>query len=285
MKSFTKKFKRKLRILWRIAKKKPRFLMRYVLMMTMFRFWGAAVMALLAFLPIPDLTSYRMSDLLRYSPKISVDFAAIRAMPHEVFASAKYLAGNPDVIVSSIKSLPMEIRNLVNHFTSVLGARWREWKKFIKSLWPLSRTFARLWRFIREHYRSVPHLMREGFRLVLSFVLLKVFLLFVIPLLSIGIISMIGIGLLLPILQLVANLIAAFLGKKITHHIFVFYKKFAKYIPVFTSWRRNLSRYTFKAVMQANMIMAAEMEKQKTSLDDIKKILEENQICSSPKEK
>lgn len=206
---------------YRLAKRHPLFLMRYLLFTLVFRMAGFLVYllaALLPALPLPDLMNYRMTDFLRQVQKLTLDVGSLRSVFQDMFTRVR-LGFTLENIMRLVASLPMELKKLLERLLEAFRIQRTAWIAFLHSLWPPRQALHRLRLFLKRHYRNIRRVTRAVLTFLLTIAILKVIFLFVIPLiLSVGFLSFLGFDimvLLVALGHLLASVLSNFLGKRI----------------------------------------------------------------------
>ncbi len=93
---------------------------------------------------------------------------------------------DPMRLAGWLRDLPGDLQRFFASLFSNIRERWRDLKSFFCSLFPLSTAAKRLHQFVRSHLPAVKRLSRSLFQMLGSFVLVKLGMIFLIPLIGLG---------------------------------------------------------------------------------------------------
>ena len=186
-KDLTERLQRKVQIWKRMVREKPRFLLGYFMQSLMVR---AVFLSVYAIFPWVFSSSFSPEGALR---QLSFDSIWRR------------LAG-----------IPADIRNLLSNLSSLFANRGKLLLEFLKSLWPPHMALRRFLAYARQHIPAVRKMMRLVLGAIIGFLLFRIVILLVIPLLGLGALTILGLDIGVAVIFLVQSVIswiAPFLGK------------------------------------------------------------------------
>ena len=178
-KDLTERLQQKIRILKRIVREKPRFLLGYVMQSLTVR---AVLLSIYAIFP------WLFSQY--FSPE--------EALRHLSF----------DTIWRRFAGIPADIRNLLSNLSSLLANRGQQLRELLKSLWPPHLAARRFLEYIRGHLPGVREMIRKVLSVIIAFLLFRVIILLVIPLLGLGALTILGLDLGVAVIFLVQTVIS-----------------------------------------------------------------------------
>ncbi len=283
---------------YRVMKRKPRFLMKYLMVRMLFRvacmcvyMIGSMITTILPFFTMPDLASYRMSDFLRHIKNIPLGLGELRFALQDMILR---VTGNlsVDSVSRLIRVIPLELRNLLSQLGDALHAGWQSFKAFVRGLWPPGQAGRRFLAFLKRNLSKLRRFSRAIVSFLLMLLLLKLTLVFILPLLSIGVITFVGLDvtfLLVVLLQMIFSGISRFLSRKLNHHAvqgYRFYRghttryircKVRKYTyALMLAWLRRLCRWMLEQnEMYERMNVMREVERRKRAELRKQRILKE----------
>lgn len=202
----------KIRRFWRIVRRKPRFLFGYLMRSLIFR---AIVMTIyFLFFTLLPLTS--VTELVNGR---AVSF--LRDLPVRIQGFSF------DAVVAFVRTVPTDINRILANFSTLLSTRGKWLWAGIKSLWPPKQAKAKIGEFVSNHLRQVRWITRAILAFMLSLAMLKLILLFVVPLLGLSAVTILGVNIgvfALVILQWIVTALSKFLSRILQGQVLRWYK-------------------------------------------------------------
>ena len=202
----------KIRRFWQIARRKPRFLLGYLMRSLIFR---AIVMTiyflfftLLPLTSVTEIVNGRVVGFLRDLPVRMQGFSF-------------------DAMITFMRTVPTDINRILANFSTLLSTRGKWLWAGIKSLWPPKQAKAKVSEFVSQHLRQVRWITRAILAFILSLIMLKLILLFVVPLLGLSAITILGVNIgvfALVILQWIVTALSKFLSRILQGQVLRWYK-------------------------------------------------------------
>lgn len=189
-----------------------------------------------------SLNSFR--DFLSSLEKVVTYFKNILPSFNDIFNLVRtYISNlNFNAIISIIRTLPSDFRRFIVQLFATMGARLHDLKLFIYSLRPISQIPKRFHSFIKKHILLIKRIIRDGTMGFFGLLFVKLFFLFIVPILGIGVISVVGIDIsfvIIAILSLISSQLGSLCGRLINNLIFKYYKKYVQDKPLIAQIRFN----------------------------------------------
>lgn len=249
------KIYRYLYIRYKAFKKYPLLFISHGLRMVFFRCIGLFICILLTIIPLPlsnlaqnfmnlniSINSFR--DFLNSMEKIMGYFRNVLPSFNDAFNFLRAYLGNfnPNAIISIMRSFPSDLRRFIVQFFATIGARLNDLKIFIYSLRPISQIPHRFRSFIHKHILLIERIIRDGTMGFFGLLFVKLFFLFIVPILGIGVISFVGVDvsfIVIAILSLISSQLGSLCGRVINALVFKYYKKYVQDRPLIAQIRFN----------------------------------------------
>lgn len=247
------KIRRYIRIRYRAFKAYPLLFICHGLRMVFFRLIGLFICIILTVIPLPlsNLAQHFMNlnislnsfkDFLTSLERVVSYFKNILPSFNDIFNLLRaYIANfNVNAFLSITRSLPGDFRRFVVQFFATLGARFHDLKLFIYSLRPISQIPKRLRRFFQKHILLIRRIIRDGTMGFFGLLFVKLFFLFIVPILSIGVIRFVGVDIsfvIIAVLSLISSQLGSLCGRLINNLVFAYYKKYVKQRPLIAQIR------------------------------------------------
>ena len=205
--------KAKIRRLWKIARRKPRFLFSYLMRFLIFR----AIVMTIYFLfftlfPLTSLTEVMNGRVVGY----------IRDLP------VKIQGFSLETFITFMRTVPTDINRILANFSAMLSTRGKWLWAGIKSLWPPGEAKKKIGEFMSKHLRQVRWITRAILAFILSLLMLKLILLFVVPLLGLGAVTVMGINIgvfALVVVQWIVTALSKFLSRVLQGQVLRWYEQ------------------------------------------------------------
>ncbi len=175
----TERLQRKIRLLKRVVWDMPRFLLGYVMQSLTARAVFLSIYAIFPWL---------------FSPYFSPE----GALRHLSF----------DTIWQRLAGIPADIRQLLSNLSSLLANRGKLLRELLKSLWPPHLAVKRFLEYVRQHIPVVRKTIRLVLGAIIGFLLFRLIILLVIPLLGLGALTILGLDLGVAVIFLVQTVIS-----------------------------------------------------------------------------
>lgn len=249
------KIYRYLRIRYKAFKKYPLLFISHGLRMVFFRCIGLFICIILTIIPLPlsNLAQHFMNlnisinsfkDFLSSLEKIVAYFKNILPSFSDVFNILRtYISNfNLNALISIMRTFPSDLRRFIVQFFATIGARLHDLKIFIYSLRPISQIPNRFRKFIHKHFLLIERIIRDGTMGFFGLLFVKLFFLFIVPILGIGVISFVGVDIsfiIIAILSLISSQLGSLCGRLINALVFKYYKKYVQDRPLIAQIRFN----------------------------------------------
>lgn len=222
----------KIRRFWQIAKRRPQFLFKYLMRSLIFR---AIVMSLyflfFTLLPISSFTELWNGRALGFIRDIPVKIQGLQPDMALAFLKdlpTRFQAVQFDTMLRSVRALPTDISRVLANLSTVLSTRGKWLWEGIKSLWPPAQAKAKIAKFTSEHLRQVRWITRAILSFILSLALLKLILIFIVPLLGLSALTILGLNIgvvVLFALQAAVTALSRFLSRVLQGKVLAWYKQ------------------------------------------------------------
>ena len=224
--------KLKIRLFYKIARRKPLFLCKYLMRSLIVR---AIVMSLyflfFTLLPVSSITEIlngRIGNVIRDIPvKIQgLQFDTVLAFVKDI--PSRIQAVQLDSVTRAVRALPTDINRVLANISTVISTRGKWLWEGIKSCWPPSRAKEKFADFAKKHLKQVKWITRAVLSFLLTMVFLKLLIIFIVPLLGLSALTILGIDLgvlVLLALQMAVTALSRFLGRILQGKFLAWYKR------------------------------------------------------------
>lgn len=176
------------------------FLRHYLLILIFYivRLYLFVLLSLLAFLPIPvpDISNFGWEKYYRFVRNIPAPRELFQKVwnvlsPQKIYEKLRSFL-SPSDMVKAIRAVPAGVQQIWNKLAEFLLQRWKSFKVFLKRLRTPKRAYAHFLAVVRKAFRNRKRIRREIISAIFSAVLLRLAIIYLLPIVSVGIVSLIG---------------------------------------------------------------------------------------------